>query len=190
MPALLADREITTLGKMRFAPKECLWQKPHHPEFASLKKDQMEKKEYYKHILPHFEQQGQAYFITWNLKDAVPHKALTRYKEKLHELKNQIEFHRNQNSTKQILENTTNEYRQVRKKYIKAYDNLLDSEKAPKINLSKPGNTEVIKNALLYWEGKKLGNFVFCVMPNHIHWVFQLFEKDENKEPVYLQDIL
>jgi len=39
----------------------------------------MEKKESYRHILPHFQQPGQAYFVTWNLKDAVPPKALERY---------------------------------------------------------------------------------------------------------------
>lgn len=67
---------------------------------------------------------------------------------------------------------------------------MLDAEKAPKIDLSKPGSTEIIKNALLFWEGKRLENYAFCVMPNHVHWVVQLFEKDENEEPVYLQDIL
>jgi REP element-mobilizing transposase RayT len=27
-------------------------------------------------------------------------------------------------------------------------------------------------------------------MSNHVHWVFKLFEKDENNQDVYLQDIL
>jgi len=27
-------------------------------------------------------------------------------------------------------------------------------------------------------------------MPNHVHWVFRTFEKDEEGKPVYLQDIL
>ncbi|MCF6332514.1 MAG: transposase [Draconibacterium sp.] len=47
-----------------------------------------------------------------------------------------------------------------------------------------------MKNTLKFWEGKKLKNHAFCIMPNHVHWVFQLIEKDENGEPVYLQDIL
>ena len=51
----------------------------------------MEKKEYYKHILPHFQQPGQAYFVTWILKDAIPTHALKRYTEKLSQLKTQIE---------------------------------------------------------------------------------------------------
>jgi len=82
------------------------------------------------------------------------------------------------------------EYYTLRKKYIKAYDDLLDAERSPKINLSKPEHTKVIIETLKFWEGVKLENYAFCVMPNHVHWVFRVFEKDKNKEPVYLQDIL
>lgn len=51
----------------------------------------MEKKEYYKHLPPHFQQPGQAYFITWILKDAIPPHALKRYTEKLEILRAGIE---------------------------------------------------------------------------------------------------
>ncbi len=50
----------------------------------------MKKKEFYKHILPHFQQPGQAYFVTWSLKDAIPAKALKRYSQKLEILKSQL----------------------------------------------------------------------------------------------------
>ncbi len=50
----------------------------------------MEKKESYGHILPHFQQPGQAYFVTWNLQEAIPKKALVRYTQKLEMLKLQI----------------------------------------------------------------------------------------------------
>jgi hypothetical protein len=52
----------------------------------------MERKEYYKQNLPHFQQPGQAYFVTWSLKDAVPKKALKRYTDKLEILKSQIDM--------------------------------------------------------------------------------------------------
>lgn len=50
----------------------------------------MTKKESYRHILPHFQQPGQAYFVTWNLKYAVPPKALNRYSKQLEILKSQL----------------------------------------------------------------------------------------------------
>jgi putative transposase len=48
------------------------------------------KKEFYRHLLPHFQQPGQAYFVTWSLKDAVPKKALKRYSNELVKLRLQI----------------------------------------------------------------------------------------------------
>jgi len=50
----------------------------------------MEKKEFHRHYLPHFQQPGQAYFVTWSLKDAVPPKALQTYTQKLELIKSQI----------------------------------------------------------------------------------------------------
>lgn len=47
----------------------------------------MTKKEHYRHLLPHFQQPGQAYFITWSLKDAIPKKTLERYTKKLEIIK-------------------------------------------------------------------------------------------------------
>lgn len=106
----------------------------------------MKKKEYYKHILPHFQHPGQAYFVTWILKDAIPPKALKRYTGKLELLKLQIDFLKGAelgaaNSDSPILKNADRnprhpanhpeqqklrlEYNLLRKKYIKAYDDLL-----------------------------------------------------------------
>lgn len=165
----------------------------------------MEKKESYRHILPHFQQPGQAYFVTWSLKDAVPPKALKRYTQKLEELKSQISGLANSQAVRQTgdspdinresefaspIGKLKQEYYNVRKKYIKAYDDLLDSLTNPALDLSKPENTEILKQTFQFWEGNKIGNFAFCIMPNHVHWVFQLYERDENQKLVYLQDIL
>jgi putative transposase len=182
----------------------------------------MEKKEFYKHNLPHFQQPGQAYFITWSLKDAVPKKALIRYTRKLELLKSQIagaavseppdfkkrgtesaspaenrgsesatpKKERGSESASPELEKLKIEYYTLRKKYIKAYDDLLDADRNPHINLSKPEHTKVIIETLKFWDGVKLENYAFCVMSNHVHWVFRVFEKDKNGKPVYLQDIL
>jgi hypothetical protein len=37
------------------------------------------------------------------------------------------------------------QYYSLRKKYMKAYDELLDSERTPKIDLSKPENLQPVK---------------------------------------------
>lgn len=155
----------------------------------------MEKKESYKHALPHFQQPGQAYFVTWCLKDSVPKKALKRYTDELELLGDAI-FNRVSSRRLEIaapnpdIEKLRMQYYSLRKKYIKAYDDLLDAERSPTVNLSKSDNTNIINEAIQFWEGKKLLNRALSIMPNHVHWVLQLFEKDEEGKPVYLQDIL
>ena len=150
----------------------------------------MEKKESYRHILPHFQQPGQTYFITWNLHGAIPVKALARYTSELEMLKSKIKFLEQQNPVPSEIEKIKQEYQLVRRQYIKAYDDLLDAETKPEIDLSKPANLEIIFSSLLFWEEKRVQNLAFTVMPNHIHWVVKLLDKDSGGIPVYLQDIL
>ena len=88
------------------------------------------------------------------------------------------------------LQNLIAEYNFLRKKYINAYDELLAVQEKKTIDLSKPEISTIIAEALMFWEAKKLENIAFCIMPNHVHWVFRLKEKDENDEWVYLQDIM
>ena len=150
----------------------------------------MKKKEAYRNNLPHFQQPGQAYFVTWVLKDAVPQKAFNDYTEKLMQLKNQIELHNQQNSDKQKVDELRKQYYQTRKEYIKNYDDLLARNESNITDLSRTENTLIIIEALHFWEGKKLQNVAYSIMPNHVHWVLEVFEKDEVGNPVYLQDIL
>ena len=215
----------------------------------------MDKKEFYRHYLPHFQQSGQAYFVTWCLKDAVPPKALHTYTLKLQILKSRIlalgwangsgdgsgvglgefysphdnlsavanrgtwtrdlisgsgsvEFYSHRDNLRTVanrgtrtrnpgemnhpseLANLKREYYLVRKKYLKAFDDLLDKQRNPIINLSKPANTAILFEALKFWEGKRIINYGFTIMPNHVHWVFEVKEKDENQKAVFLQDLL
>lgn len=150
----------------------------------------MEKKEAYRHALPHFQQSGQAYFVTWCLKDAVPPKALEYYTKLLNSLQCQIEDAVRRKAEQQLIDDLKTEYYFTRKKYIKAFDDLLHLQHTSIVNLSAPENLAVMREALLFWEGKKLYNYAFCVMCNHVHWVFHTFNEDSEGKPVYLQDIL
>ena len=150
----------------------------------------MERKEFYRQDLPHFQQPGQAYFVNWSLKDAIPPKALLFYTKKMEMLKSQICGLESAGMSPSEIAKLKIEYYDIRRKYLKAYNDLLDAERNPSVNLSKPENTEVIIGSLKFWEGKKLNNCAFTVMCNHVHWVFETFEKDNEGNPVYLQDLL
>ncbi len=150
----------------------------------------MEKKEAYRHILPHFQKPGQAYFVTWLLKDAIPAKSLVRYTLQLKIINSQIDLFKTQTADQSVIDNLKIEYNLVRKKYIKAFHDQLDNARNPYIDLSRQENTQIIIQTLQYWEGEKLKNIAFSIMPNHVHWVFELFKTDKNGKPVFLQDIL
>lgn len=150
----------------------------------------MEKKEYYRLSLPHFQQPGQAYFMTWCLKDAVPPKALKYYTEKIQFLKAQLEQAKSNHADEYTLNSLSLDYNLMRKKQMKAFDDLLDLNEKSIVNLSNTVNRKIMFDALLFFEEKKLENYAFCIMPNHVHWVFRTLEKDENGKPVYLQDIM
>ena len=150
----------------------------------------MEKKEFHRRHLPHFQQPGQEYFVTWCIKDAVPPRALESYTKQLKEVSNQIDNAKSRKVDDKLIMELKFEFSKIRKKYMKAFDDLLHLQTEFIVDLSKDDNTQAVINALCFWEGKKLENYAICVMSNHVHWVFRVFENDENGMPVYLQDIM
>jgi REP element-mobilizing transposase RayT len=150
----------------------------------------MDKKESYRHLLPHFQQPGQAYFVTWSLMDALPPKALSVYTQQLKNIASNIQIAKEHKKDEKTLDTLKLEYAVARRKYIKAFDDLLHVQTKSIVDLSKDENTKSVLSALNYWDGKQLENYAICVMNNHVHWVFRLYDKDESGQPVYLQDIL
>jgi hypothetical protein len=124
----------------------------------------MPHKEEYRINLPHFQQPGQAYFITWCLNEAVPKHALKRYTDELKLLKLLIEDATGEAVSKPLpgkadsdplllkeadrnrlhpnrlhpnrLHPLQQKYYTVCRKYIKAFNDLLDADRNPKINLA------------------------------------------------------
>ena len=92
-------------------------------------------------------------------------------------------------SKSQLAEAKTAYYAALRN-YRLAYDKFLHISKEPTILLIKPNHLEVIKDALRFWDGKRLNSHTWCIMSNHFHWVLTVFDKDEHGEPIFLQDIL
>lgn len=141
-------------------------------------------------MLPHFQQLGQAYFLTWSLIDALPPKAMDVYSRQLKQIKINIDIAKKKNSNEAVLAALQMEYVTFRRKYMKAYDDLLELQTKFIVDLSKKENLQIVLESLHFWEGKRLENYAICVMKNHVHWVFRLYEKTELDTAVYLQDIL
>ena len=112
----------------------------------------MQKKEFYRRNLPHFQMPGQTFFVTWLL-------AGVHLNSEFSELK--MEF-----------------------------DNKLDRLKSGKHFMKKPEVAQVVADSIHYWDNKRIDLYCYCIMSNHVHAVFTVFEKNELGSPLYLQDIM
>ena len=148
------------------------------------------KKEHYRLHLPHFHTPGQQFFVTWCLKNAVPSKAFEKYSMELEHLKAKIYSYKSRKTSDESIANVKKEYQSVQRKCSNALNKLLDLQQKPDIDLSGIRSTNIISESIKYWEGKKITNIAFSIMPNHVHWVLETFEKDFEGKPVFLQDIL
>ena len=124
------------------------------------------------------------------MQDAIPAIALKDYTEQLKQMRDGIDFALKSNQLADDISALHFEYNILRKKMIKADEDLLLLENKCVVNLSKPENTQIIQDTLSFWDGKKIKNYAICVMSNHVHWVFELYEKDENGKTVWLEDVL
>jgi REP element-mobilizing transposase RayT len=150
----------------------------------------MEKKEFKRHAVSHFQQPGQAYFITWSLQGAVSPEALADYTKQLSMSHSKIVYASCNRLADSVIRDFKMQYDQVQTKYTKAYDDLLHMQSKPVVNLANEANRAILFDTLSFWEGKKLKNYAFCIMSNHVHWVFRLLDKDGLGNTINLQDIL
>lgn len=167
------------------------------------------KKEHYRRKLPHYQQPGQWYSVTFSLAGAMPKGAMHKYSVQLETARTRMEELRSRESEfpgigisksdanlrlgksksqSSVWESRSpggelaqakKEYQIALLKYRLAYDKFLNNSTLPGINLLKDGNRKIIEEALLFWEGKRLTNHAWCIMSNHVHWIITVFEKQK-----------
>jgi putative transposase len=150
----------------------------------------MYKKEYYRGNLPHFQLPGQWYFITCVLQNVAPNQALKNYSRKMKVALFRCKNFQDDNLNPCEILKSKRDYQILKKRYFFCFDKLLNKSYTGQITLNDGNNRKIIEDALRFWENKRLYSHAWCIMPNHFHWVVSIFRKNENGEPVYLQDIL
>lgn len=148
----------------------------------------MEKKDRYRHLLPQYP--GQACLSTFCLWNAFPPGTLSNYTGKLKELSWKMEFRKKQQLYDRHLKELENDYSQTRRRYINALDRLLAQHTNTTIHLDRKEITEIITRCLLVWAPAHIENYAWCIMPNHVHWVFRTRVKDHRGKPVSLPEII
>jgi len=119
----------------------------------------MLKRHFHRRNLPHLYYNEGIYFVTFRLYDSIHPNELKQLQEKLKE--NQ-KLHPAQ-----------------QKKLFKKYELLLDN---PNNNIKYLRQTEILeicKTSIHFFDGKEYKLICYCIMPNHIHIVFELLNKEK-----------
>jgi putative transposase len=116
--------------------------------------------------LPHWQPAGATFFITMRLFGSIPQHIIAQ-----HKAQRDIE----EREIKRIFEKEhlllSDQLHDLNKKYFAIYDKELDRSNEP-YWLREKAIAEIIKASIEFFEGKELITHAYCIMSNHLHWVF------------------
>jgi len=116
-------------------------------------------KHFHRRNLPHLYYNEGIYFVSFRLYGSIHPEEL----KKLHHL----QLNQNLHSAEQ-------------KKIFKKYDSLLDNPTNKILYLKQPEIMEICKSSIHDYDGKEYRLICYCIMPNHVHLVFELLSKERN----------
>jgi len=117
-----------------------------------------------KNRLPHWQQVGAVYFVTWRLADSIPKDVLDNYFE---DMENWLRHH-----PKPWDGRTEAAHHKL---FSAKLDTLMDKGVGECL-LRKPSNASYVSGALEFFEGERTSVLSYVVMPNHIHSLFILHD--------------
>lgn len=120
----------------------------------------MTDKHFHRRNLPHLYFNEGTYFITYRLADSLP-------QEKINEITKAIE---------NDLNNSAEDFERL----LKKYDAMLDSGLYGSKHLIDPRVADICKYTLHFPDRKDYKLICYCIMPNHIHLVFELIERNKS----------
>ena len=118
----------------------------------------MSKAHFHRRNLPHLYLSEGIYFITFRLADSIPSDKVAEVKQANDKDIDDKKFER----------------------LLRKYDKILDSGLYGNKHLVNPKIAEICKYSLHYPDGKDYKLICYCIMPNHIHLVFELSNKDRD----------
>lgn len=116
-------------------------------------------KHFHRRNLPHLYYKEGIYFVTFRLHGSI-------HLEQLKKL--------------QIESMNKNLHLNQQKKNFKKYDSLLDDSTSNILYLQQSEIMEICKSSIHYYDRKEYKLICYCIMPNHIHLVFELLSKERN----------
>ncbi len=119
-------------------------------------------KTYYKQRLPHIQQVGASFFVTFRLHGSIPKSELTRLKEKYEAKINQLRKVEDITRRNSMILNT-------RKAYFAEYDQVLDTLDQGAKHLKDDHIAKIIKEQLHRFDRDLYDLIAYTIMSNHVH---------------------
>jgi putative transposase len=126
-----------------------------------------------RHNLPHWQQPGVTYFITYRLADAIPNSLLTRWKK---EREIWLSFHPTPWTA-----DVEDEYH---RRFSSEIERWLDAGHGSCV-LRDREVRRVVEEGLQYFEGERHHHFSWVIMPNHVHVLTTLHADCELKNMLF-----
>lgn len=117
--------------------------------------------------LPHWEESPATYFVTFRLADSLPQAALKKIEfERRDILATANAMHRNPSPAERL---------QLEALFDRKIERYLDAGRG-QCHLSNPEVARMVTQALLHFDGARYRLCAWCLMPNHVHVIFQPLE--------------
>jgi putative transposase len=119
---------------------------------------------YYCRHLPHEVPEGAIFFVTWNLKGAMPAEAVQRL---------QAQRERLQQTGNRPGESPRERKIREGKILFGMADKLLDNAESGPLYLKDPQAAKFVEDSIRFGVGERYDLYAWCVMANHVHVVFK-----------------
>jgi len=118
---------------------------------------------FYRRNLPHWQEPGAEYFVTFRLAGSLPKEVLRQLKESRDVFKKK--FH--QKADYQLRS------RRFEDKFFKKYESLLDGQSTGPHWLKNNKIAAIVMESLHFRDHKEYDLYAYCIMSNHVHLVFR-----------------
>lgn len=139
------------------------------------------KTDFHRRNLPHIQPLGGTFFVTYNLAGSIPKEVLARWAAEYAEQKSLILL---------TSENKDDDLERLGKLDFAKRDKFFDSYTGGNHHLKSDSMAQIITDTLHFWDNKCLELYSYCIMSNHVHVVFRLFDEGEIDKPRYLQEVM
>ncbi len=135
--------------------------------------------DFYIRNLPHWQPNNAEFFVTFRLVNSLPKPAVDKIKSEWDILKREIQEYA---ASGNIEVDRRIELRKKQKLLFKRYEKRLDKAQTGLTWLSNPEVANLVCQSIHYRNSDEYDLYAFCVMPNHVHMVFQMLSENEEEE--------